>query len=403
MRSIYSIFLCILIIFWSCQTSEDKKSSSDEKNVKNIVFDLKSDASRYRVQSYYDKEAKEERVCFTDTHTDKIIKFYDTKGNLLHKTPLDSASIILQNIESLKVVSLDTIILHSHQENKLVFINRFGKIWKRLILSSILKDDKGNCFKIGFINIIEKGELSIIASVFWENNEKKAKPSNHFDYLRDYSINANRAPFVCKISKLFATKPTVDWGMYGFYQNLGNVADWYMELRGISFINNNLFLYSIYTDTLYQVQQNLALERKIKISSTYTKVGHAKPLKTDDNSLQKIIKEKTYNLVGRTAGYVEHLGYDKNKEKYYISVFHQIPITTPEENSGNDNRPFSILVFDKQFKKIKEVFFDNKTYNSHPISIQKGVFLVKKTPPFSPKNKSKAHEKVIITPFYFDE
>lgn len=391
MRTVYFLSLFVFTIFFSCQPKEREKTS------KEIIFDLKANASRYRIQTYYDKKAKEDHIYFIDKNNDRVMKFFDMQGKLLEQVPLD-AVLALETIQSYKVVSLDTILLHSHLANKLFFINRKGEIWKKVILSPILKDDKGNNFTLLFKQTTE--DLSVIANAIFSNNENQGKFANHYDYLRNYAEKKNESPLICKITGLFDAKPKVSWGFYRFYKNFGNSKDWYNDGKEISFANGKLFVHSIFTDTLYQASQDLQIAHKIKIASAYTPVGQGKPFKTDDASLQKMIKNSEMNIVKMTVGCADDVQYDELSEQYYVTILHQVPITTPKEKQG-DERPFSVCIFDKNFKKIKEHFFDNRTYENQLITTKKGLFLIKKKTIFSPKNKSKDYEKVTIVPFDF--
>jgi hypothetical protein len=115
--------------------------------------------------------------------------------------------------------------------------------------------------------------------------------------------------------------------------------------------NNILFVYSRTGNKLYLLdKETFKINKKIQIKSPYTNIGKA-PCSLED-------RMKPYN---DNYGQIQWVLYDKYNQLYYVTVTHEIPDS--EKTLIKNETSFSIQIYNKNFKKLAEQFFDGKKYN----------------------------------------
>ena len=390
----YCLLLCV---FCTCCNSEKSKTKSIKKEYK---FEIGKNPDRYHERIYYDKQKKENCIYFSDAVTDKTIKVFDMNGNLLQNISLSPALNAIGKIRSIQMVSLDTIIINSSQTNKIAVINRQGEVWRKIHLDTLLTDKKGNHFELWTMITISPNGETLISPCEWRYNvrdvSENKEPKNDLDISRYFHKNNFVSPYFCKISNLYSKKPIIEYGLYNFYGNIGTSENIFAGLPRYAYVNNKLFVFSIYSDILFEIEPTtMKIKQKTKINSAHTSVGAKHLLKNDDITLGNI--EDVVNLILRTEGYVYDIEYDAINEQYYVIVFHKISINTPKEKQGNNARPFSLVIYDKAFKKLDEHTFDNKDHSCSLLGSKEGVMFQRK------QNNNKKNESAILTIFDFNK
>lgn len=120
------------------------------------------------------------------------------------------------------------------------------------------------------------------------------------------------------------------------------------------------------TDNHFIVIENNKIEKKVKFKSDYFSEY---PKMEGKNEIPTFPIESYSN---------QKLLFDQINEKYYLFISHYMDYKNSTTGNINttDNKPFSILVFDDNFKKILERKFKGEKYNIHMSFISKnGLYL----------------------------
>ncbi|TAE18057.1 MAG: hypothetical protein EAZ95_05285 [Bacteroidetes bacterium] len=398
------IFIIFILSFWGCRSTENEQNKKQLQIKKEYHFQSGVNGSRYHKKIFYDTKSQKEYVYFFDFVTDKAVKIFDMQGKVVQEISLVPTLKVLQKIRDIQIISWDTIILNSQETNKIAFINREGKVWKDVSLDTLLTDKKGNHFELWNFEVLNATGETLIFPCGWRYNTQdiaqNKEPKDNFDHTRYFYKNEFFSPYFCKVSNLYGKKPTIEYGLYSFYGNMGNKDNLFLELPSYAYVHKKLFVYSIYSDTLYQINpENLQIQNKIKITSSYSTL-RANPLDNDNTTLSNM--QELSNQIGRTEGYIYDMEYDEKNKQYCVIVFHKIPLSTPQEKQGYEKRPFSVIIYDNSFKKLHEYLFDNKTHNAYSVlSSQAGIMFHRKKS--TPKRKSNKNDFTTFTIFDFEK
>ncbi|MDR2684155.1 MAG: DUF4221 family protein, partial [Prevotellaceae bacterium] len=84
---------------------------------------------------------------------------------------------------------------------------------------------------------------------------------------------------------------------------------------------------------------------------------------------------------------VQNIFYDKSREKYYVLVGHKLKNIEEFNKYEYDYRPFSVIVFNKNFKKLKEYAFEADIYKyRNAVMTSKGLIIQRKEQNLTPDN-----------------
>ena len=132
------------------------------------------------------------------------------------------------------------------------------------------------------------------------------------------------------------------------------------------------------------------------MNSDYTSIGTPVPLITEEsmNHLQDTV---LYNE--RTKGLIARMYYSKEEEKYYVVVYHEVKNVkgVPEVDL---KRHFSVIIYDKEFRKLHEEAFMDGVYMGWGALVTKEGLLI----PKNNTNETKINNgKSIYTLFKYSE
>ncbi len=383
---------CFLILIYSCN-----KNKNAIKIRKDITFDIGYNYSSSG--TYYDKAEATTYIYFADFVSKKCIKTFDLNGKKVDSISLKEATEILEDINSITILSLDTILINSMHTNQLVIIDRNGCVWKNLNLNPLLNDYKGNHYEMASSgqNILKNG--SLLFRSYWNFNsidqKNKAEPENNLDFLKYYYFNCFNAPHFIVLSNMFSERPKIQFLQEGFYKNLSSSPDIFSESPNYSVLNNSVYDFSVYSDCLFRSDQvDLGIEKRIEIKSDYTKIG-IKPLSINEETIQ-LFQEKM-NKGYWTKGFISNVFYNQVDKEYYVLVFHEIKKETV--SSQNLYRNFSVIIYNASFTEKKEYCFREGIYKSgYSIMTSEGLIMPKKIN----SNKTISDGKTVFTLFQFN-
>jgi len=401
MRSLKEILIIIftILVFCGCQNKNERKIIK----VKDIEFNIGFEADR--IGNYFDENTKTELLYFHDYHCRKKILFFDLNGNFIDSVPLIEARNYLKDINNLDIISMDTIVVNSKHlnKNKIVVIDRKGKIWKTIDIDSIADKYNGRKYRMhtsfykNYIN--NKKDIFLTPTYYPEDdigiiksNEKFKKGA--FQYYKDCYEISYESPYFLKISNFLSPKPKCEYGLKDFYKNLSNKPINLNELSKFLFINNKLLVCSQFSDTIYNIDiDKMIINNKYPINSKYSKLFR-KPLPMTEESYKNIWEKSL--LESQLSGSISNLLFNNKTNKYNVIVYHEINQQALDTLEFTE-RPFSILVYDTLFNKKEEfAFTDGLYWGGISIMTSEGLMIKK-------NNKhEKNYKKSVFTLFKFE-
>ena len=343
----YLAILIILLLKSSCK-KEDAQEAIEVKET--IIFDVGFNPNFNFVGTFFDKISHEEVIYFAEPVTNKQIKFFNIKGKLLDSINLENLSKMMPTINSLKVISRDTLLFFNYGE--IVVVNKKGAVLKKIDLNKVIsKDSSNDVFEISndFGSNKDCNGQNIILGINWSSNKIDNKKLSY----KDFFIKNFNKPSIIRLDNYLTDSITYKFSLQNHYKS------WYKEPKifseGFNYrqINGQLFIFSFFSnDILVFDIEKLKVIEKVCVKSNETSIG-IKPLGVNETEFsgENVIKK------AKAAGAITDIFYLANKHQYYIIVRHEVD----EDNVGNEkDRPFSIIKYDELFNIVDEIIMTNK-------------------------------------------
>jgi hypothetical protein len=200
-------------------------------------------------------------------------------------------------------------------------------------------------------------------------------PKNTLENLQYFYKKKNQSYSFLQIRELFKKEKT-QFQIKGFESNFEkNKQTFHMDLPYYLRHKNELIVYSIHTDTVYRYKlPNFKLIGKTKIVSNYTSIGE-KGIHLNDAANPNI--QESVNKIAYYGGVIGGIYHNKKKDVFYVIVPHKINYEKEPEKKKL-NRDFSILVYNKFWKKVNEIRIDKGHYNFYDVLVSKEGLLISK-------------------------
>jgi len=381
----------LFFILWSC--------SSDENNIikkNSLTFKTGFEAS-YRFSGIFiEKSNKTEYLYFADPITAKCLKTFKLNGTLIDSVPFANALNFIGEVNGISVISRDTIILNSQITNLLVLINSKGQCIKKIYMDSLVnRNKKGDYFELSS-SFLDKKTIgnSILFRAEWRYNHNESEPTDVIENLLFFNKKQYNSPYFCKINFNDKTTPVM-FGLSNFYLNFtSSSSDYCNDVPLYTCVNNHLFLHTIYSNELFVInEKNLHIEKKIPITSRYTKIG-ATSFPINVSNIHKL--QVIHDSIQSTSGRLFNFFYNTNNNKYYVFIYHAVAASL-EKTIGYKKLPYSILSMDSSFSDFKEYNIESNTYFG-AFSIMTSQGLIINTPS---NNRNENNEYTRFTKFEF--
>ena len=349
------IFLLFtFLIFYSCNSNV-----SSILNVKEIInFNVGFNPESRFTGSFLDKISGKEIIYFAEPITRKVIKFYDIKGKIQDSTSLIELSKATSRINSLKVISKDTILFFNF--NQIIAVNRYGKIWKRIDLKELTFNDKSNNifdFNDSFKSNNEVDSKNIILGLNWVSNKNNRINKNNFSY-KDYFISSFNNPSIIKLNDYLTDSISYKYSNQNHYKSLFDKPQIFSEGFNYRQINGKIYIISYYSNNILVFDKDkLKVINKFEILSNFTNIGNT-PFDANAD-VNKFSGEKAI-IESKSAGAIVDIFYFQKNKIYYVIVRHEIDI---EDVSNEKDRKFSLIKYDNFFKKISEAVINDNIIN----------------------------------------
>lgn len=387
------IIFCIGIMLFLCSCNTKNKIRNNE-NAQHLLMPEKEMEfnTGYPVRhkfngTYYDKKDSTEYIYFADPVTFKEINFFTFNGTLQWKVPLDSM-VEETDIDMISVVSPDTIIGLDDHLNTLYFLNSKGRLWKKIDMNPMLDSLGLINYELGesmFNDFLLTDSTFIFATATQYDYSGIAKNISLTDEYKILWQRQNNRYIIAKLElKDSGMKLTV--GLEKFYGS-DTVVRMYWE-PGFYYTGNAAILWvSKYKNVIFEINPlSLQINKEYPVKSDFTAIGFSAPVVSNET----IGKHgDSFNLKVKTSGSINSIYYDKYANQYLVGVMHTVSETLPDSLTGGA-RSWSLIVYDKNFNKLDEIYFAGMTYIQDIIPLKQGILINNNLPQDANYDKTKS-------------
>lgn len=360
----------ILVLFFSCVQKEKQR----ELNlVKTISFNTGFIQPDY-ITTYYDELSKLEYIYIVDKYSKECIKRFLLDGSFIDSIPLRKVNAIAKpyssNIDVVIPKTLDTTIIITTYSNQIIFIDNLGEIIHDFKIDEILPDSakfnyeftSSYCSNIFYSNklLLNCYPLFYYLADRIDDESLKARANHYFKEMLNY-------PYFFEISlpdnDSLYSDVNYRFEKSSFLKNTGmysGAGEFVEQVPKYSVIEDNLYFYATTSPSIFKINLNdFSITNKYKIESKYCEVG-VKTVKInteDDYIYNDQINEWGLSKVRNNI--IKELYYSKEDELFYLMLAMKINEFNEMDNPG---RNFSILIYDKDFNKLGEYYFEREKY-----------------------------------------
>lgn len=365
-RFVFSMWLIIVCYFTilSCQ----------QNKYKNFNFEVDSASEFGGLVSF----SGEHCLYFVKKKFNPNLKIFDRKGVLRDPISLVNAENEIGSIQSVWVLSLDSICVYSHHNGKLVIIDKNGLIkYKRDYCN--IKDKNGNRYEL--LSPYPKRPFNlnnnknfILSAIGWRG---KKDP-----YTSKQIVDNTRASFqMCKISPFSESKDSLDY-LFGVeftdvveFQNIEDTTIYFAPKLNTYIVDDKYIMASDYSRYIYELSEDLSIKKRIKVIDDSSSTLRLLPL-IEEKDLQSLLDETLE--ISKTSTYVSNILYN-NVSQNYIVILKNGNVNNKEWH----NYPFIVQLYNENFIKMKELKVDNYDYIPRKSFVLDGELYMEKKNDFS--------------------
>lgn len=378
MKKTYILIILFLLFFTNC------KEKQSIEIIKTVEFNTGIVDIYWRFKGiYYDNDYNREVVYFSDFGK-SYIKTFNLQGKILDIIPLKNVvqEFAPRDIGFIYPYSIDTIFCGKHLENQIVVINHKGDIYHTINIDNIVPDSLKKLYCItqrehpyqgkNSNKIILHPMLNYQECLLRENKTQLDLIDGHEIYFNNVFHNS---PYFFELKNIFSDKIDYDFKYRGFYEKYFIKNDVAMS-NNIYFkeLNNFIFIMFNSKNLILKINhENFELLETINIKSKYTDLGYSYTIKENLNKSENKMKSLY-------QGRICELFFNEKTKQYIVIVMHAAK-DKEEYDSYNefDYRPFSVIVYDENFKNPKEYKFEANTYICrNSFMSQEGLWLQRK-------------------------
>lgn len=306
--------------------------------------------------------------CSYNYNTYKQADIYDTYyGKKLHIVNLKGL-FLPYGVSFVKVKNLDSIYVLGTDNNVLYLINTKNNILRKIHMDSLVKK------QISFnypIRVWEAPYYKILHNrniILHIANDKPIKESNNvYESQIQYNKNYISLPNFAYISNFLDSNFKVLCETPPIMSKFMKENEYFPMAISYFFHKDTVYFYAGFHNKLIRYhEKNLQYIDEIKVHSKYTKLEYPVPVITEKN-IHKVF-QTTIPLISR-LGFIMNIGFNHKKQCFYLHISHSHPeyreqkeYTTP---ANIDERKSSILVYDRNWKKVSEYMLPDTEKDVH--------------------------------------
>ena len=341
------LFYCTIVVT-CCSCRSDLKSKFNLEKSAEYLFDV-GFLSNHKFMGVISSElaptGDTNRVLFYfgDPITQKKIKFFNADNNLVYTTPLLLVHDTLDGIRHFEIFAKDSILVFGAHNDKLAIVNFSGEILGVLHFESRIKpylDWWLDYYPTYSGSCVDKNDLFLYVQFYSLSKKIPTNPPTTF------FADALNAPFFLRIRNFAdSIKMEYTFGLFNFYRRFMNDSMAMTELVRYNVENNQLILFSLFSDTLYFINEDsLTIDHAFRIESSFTSVSSPPVRLTSTQAYQDYLKN-----VLRYKGYISKVMFDDKHSIYVILVAHTF---NPEKNRTRD---YSLCLYNSNGEKIQDL------------------------------------------------
>jgi hypothetical protein len=323
---------------------------------------------------FTDDTTGDEFIFSGDPITHRKVRVFDSAGNPIHDIPLDSALEALGGVNSLALISKDSLFVLQEHGPQYVIIDVQGRVAKARSMEDGLCDDRGDHYEInGYSNGLAWFHGALYMETDWVgpcNDTTEDATSSLFHVHQQYF---SRSTQKCKLAKYgpLDGDASVQFGACDILPHLTDTPR--CTIGGVRRVvaNGDLFVISPYSHYILRIDDGLKVADNIEIQYMNGPAAITPPPITADDT-----KNEGYNLRFATKPSIVGFGYDRSSKRYVAMVYHEVPETAPDSVRGIE-RDWSLIVLDSTFKKIDEHHMPGRLFwPGHLINTKEGVWVL---------------------------
>lgn len=366
------VFLLLLFLLIALVSS--CKSKHELKTVRTISFNTAIVDPFFRWVGTTVSENGEELVYFADTQTGLYIKTFDLNGHLVDSIPLKEADNFVSQFRShlgnILFLNRDTILVSSSYYSHYALIDKKGEILKTAWIDDFLPDSlkEYNEYSLSSLpNSIESlNQLLLGVRSHDRASIEKGYNFPQFEYYEDYYKTLYNTPALLEVTNLFNDRVSSNFRADNYFKNISPELFVIESGNSFKYINEKIFILCREKGEIVELSgKNYEIIKTIKIKSDYSENTR------NFMTVQKVFKElgasaldgfKKYGSFKQLWGYPANIFYHDNTKKYYVLLGHALKNEEEFKLYGYEYRPFSVFVYDKDFKTATEYAFAGGIY-----------------------------------------
>ena len=355
------IAIALILALSSCKQEEALKFFQ----VGEVSFDVGYLSNHRYIGLIDDVSESLEYVYFGEPVTFKCIKFFDLAGEFKFEVSLRNAIDSIGKIGHLQVISPDSILVFGQYNNKILAINRKGEVWFAIDLNQNILPYHGHQFTY---STTYSGSCFFRDTLYLTPEYMAQSPGAITPGPNEYFKAALDQPYFLRINKfLDKTQSNYSFGLNSFYRQFMNDSMAMGELRRYSVLDENVAVFSIYSDTLYLFNSSsLQCIQKIHVVSSNTKIG------VNPVQLYGDVDYAEYqSKIARFGGYISKVIYDSEYHFFVISIAWENKEKIPK------GRMYSFCIYTKDGERLGEIALNKDDYDSGIVYYFKGLYYIK--------------------------
>jgi len=349
----------IVIFLMSCTSTPKVEKHGALSKIKKVDFNTGFKSFSFKKHTINNKEY----IGFCDYNTRKKVVLQSL--DLKEKYEIDLKKIIEagNRVVNIELINIDSILILSDYTNQLFLVNKNGDIVKHIDLLPYLNTYKDSTLSFELTSYGNHFLVNDTMAVFrLQTSLRGVEFTTYSDY---YGKKQKKSyPLLFKIDNIFADSLKVSFGLFDFNKNFSRPNGFNEWILNYYFLNDDIFVTSIYSDTVYIVGiDDLKIKQKVKVKTDSELKIYTMPILLTD--LDK--DDNLGNANHLSQGEIVSIEKDLTKNQYYISTYHD-----PKEK-GAFFRSASLIILDSTFNKIDEVEIDTLNYRPEFLLLKEGL------------------------------
>lgn len=345
------ILFCFSVFFFSC--TENKNLTS----VRTVTFDITNDVF---TEGFSDSK---EPFLYYSANNDKLYKFY------LNTLKTDSIDLS----EKFKFKNLDRHSIIFNEENYVVYLSRYFQMYNsetsKIYKLDSLSGYNGMEYAIAFNNSNSWNDNEILlANLFTCDLYNKPTYDIKQTIIDCEQLNKKKPSYsILDFENNKFELSTINFSTIKADTKNNTIEPWYKATA--TFVGKVVLYNNHFTNGVFEIDKAGKVRRAFTLESKYTDFQNTEIFKGTEmpNQIKNIINYSTQ---------VNGMLYDEYRNKILVIVVHGTKDVEKNGEKKLSNRPFSILVYNKDYELENEYLFDSLKHDFNNIYVCKEGLII---------------------------